>query len=371
MNARRLSTIIALGLFGALSQAQVPDLLNALDSGGRAMGAGGSLYGTTSDTLSSAFNPAGTAFVDTPAVGVALRNLPRSNTTISGNTLNPDFNVSGKRGNLSPTHLGYVKPLGKRGVLSLTLTTEGYLNDVLNGSTSNGAVTITRNLRREVRTDFLTLSLARTREDQLFSWGFGLQVAQTGLRYNLNQVDNLGGSIVRNENSTSYGVGAIIGAQFTPKGNQNVSFGLSYRTEINLVNNSRTSDLLDRIPARLLGSMAYRIDGFRGGKDFLIVGTQIQTFFNAKNGPDFNRKTQVVGGLGLEYNLVRDTMRIPVRLGYNIIPSGGNGFGPRNAFTFGIGYRPNNAKYTIDLNFAYPETGGPDFGLFFNYRFGK
>lgn len=374
MNARRLTTL-ALGLGGMATTAfaQVPDLVNALDAGGRSMGAGGAFNGTTADVLSAYHNPAGLAFVDRPSVGFGLRNLPKSVTTISGDTNDPFYNTSGKRGNQTIGHAGYIMPLGngKRGVLGFTYNIGGYLDDQLSGQTSAGSVTTNKSLNRKLRTDYFTIAFAKAKADQSFSWGIGLQVASDSLSYKLQQNDSLGGSITRDDSETGIGVGGIIGFQFTPKSNPNVSIGASYRSEIDLNSNPKTKDLYDKIPARLLAAIAYRRDGIRGGKDFIVFGGDVTHFFNARAGIDFQRKNQTTAGVGFEYNYGLSGARIPVRVGYNIVPGGGTGFGSRNAFTFGLGYRPSNNRFAIDLNFASPENGGYDMSLSLNYRFGK
>ena len=132
-----------------------------------------------------------------------------------------------------------------------------------------------------------------------------------------------------------------------------------------------TQSLYDKIPARLLAGVAYRQDGLRGGRDFIVYGFQLQHFFSGKNSQVFDREDQTTVGFGLEYSYQTQGFRIPIRLGYNIVPSGGNDFGSRNSFTFGLGYRPNDGRYGVDFNFASPEKGGYDLGISLNYRFGK
>ncbi len=51
------------------------------------------------------------------------------------------------------------------------------------------------------------------------------------------------------------------------------------------------------------------------------------------------------------------------------IPAGGDGYGSRNAYTYGIGFRPTAGNYSLDLNFATPEGGGSDVALWVSYRF--
>jgi len=150
-----------------------------------------------------------------------------------------------------------------------------------------------------------------------------------------------------------------------------VSFGLSYRSEVNLSNNSDTQGLYDKIPARLLAGVAFRQDGMRGGRDFIVYGAQIQHFFSGGSSQVFDRNPQTTLGLGLEYNFQTTGFRIPLRLGYNIVPSGGDDYGSRNGFGFGFGYRPLDNRYSLDFNFVAPEKGGYDMGISLNYRFGN
>jgi hypothetical protein len=102
-----------------------------------------------------------------------------------------------------------------------------------------------------------------------------------------------------------------------------------------------------------------------------VYGLQLQHFFAGESSQVFDRENQATMGFGLEYNYQTQGFRIPVRLGYQLVPGGGEDFGPRNSFTFGFGYRPNNNRYGIDLNFAAPEKGGYDIGISLNYRLGK
>lgn len=338
------------------------------------MGTGGAMYATGSDTNSAFYNPAGLAFMTLPQIGLVYRNLPTSRTSISGDTNDPVYNSLGSKGSSQITHFGYAMPLreGKNGVIGFAYNIGGFLDDKMQGSTTSGSITTNKQLSRMAKADVYSLAFAKAKSDQSFSWGLGVQVVQQHLDYSLNQNDSGGGSITRSDSSTGTGVGVIAGIQYTPKSNPNVSVGASYRSEINLTGNSTTSDLYDKIPARFIGGIAFRQDGFRGGKDFVVYGAQIQHFFSASEGVDFSRKNQTTAGFGLEYNYAfGGSGRIPLRVGYNVVPSGGDSFGSRNAFTFGIGYRPNDAKYTFDLNFANPQHGGYDVSLALNYRFGK
>jgi len=372
--ARRLIglPLAAVGLTCA-GYAQVPDLLNALDAGGRAMGAGGSFYVTGADTLSTFYNPAGIGFLNTPQFGAAYRNLPQSQTRISGNTADPVYDSIGRRGSSQVSHLGYTMPLrgGRNGVLGFSYTIGGYLNDSLSGSTTSGSITTNRTLSREAKAEYYTLAFGKAKSDSSFSFGFGLQFIQQHISYNLNQNDSNGGTDIRNDESTGTGVALIVGLQSTPKGHPNTSFGISYRSEANLSGNSRTANLYDKVPARLMAGLAFRQDGLRGGRDFLVYGLQLQHFFSANEGSDFDRGNQTVANLGVEYNFSYGSGRVPLRLGYAVVPAGGNGFGSRNTFTFGLGYRPGDSRYAFDLNFAQPQHGGYDVAIGLNYKFSK
>src|SRR5690348_16132762 len=129
MSARRLPfVILGAATMATPTLAQVPDLLNALDSGGRAMGMGGALYPTSSDTLSSYYNPAGLGYVAQTTVGIAARNLPQSHTTVSGDFNNPNLSSKGVIGNKEITHFGVILPFAKGG-LGLSYTVGGYIDD--------------------------------------------------------------------------------------------------------------------------------------------------------------------------------------------------------------------------------------------------
>lgn len=352
--------------------AQVPDLLNALDAGGRAMGSGGSFGVTAADTLSGYYNPAGLGYVDKATLGITTRNLPRSRTRVGGDIANLRRDSDGTRGESRLSHVGIALPV-KGGTFGLNYTIGGFVSDRINArnlrSGSNPVPTYSESKR--LQTNFFTLAFARANRDQTASFGIGLTVAQADLDYRRQFTINPSGGEDTRLSSSGTGLGVILGAQFVPRGNPNLSYGLSYRSEIDLQGNSETRALYDKIPARLIGGMAYRQDGVRGGRDFLIYGVQVAHYFRTSNGPQFNRKAQTTLGAGIEYNLDRGNARIPIRLGFNAIPGGGDGFGSRNAITYGIGYRPTNGNFGLDLNFAQPESGGYDISFGLTYRFGK
>ena len=80
---------LTLTVLGAVAMttchAQIPDLMTALDAGGRAMGLGGGTYGTDATTWSINANPAALGFIRNPMFGASFRNMPESRTSASGN----------------------------------------------------------------------------------------------------------------------------------------------------------------------------------------------------------------------------------------------------------------------------------------------
>ncbi len=371
MSARKLSYVV-LGVASIVTPvlAQVPDLMNSLDAGGRAMGMGGSLYSSGSDTLSSYYNPAGLGYVRETTVGAVYRNLPKSTTTASGQLNDPVLSTTSQSGGREITHFGAIFPMAGGG-LGLSYTVGGFIDDFRSGNVSIGGDPVDNYAERiRLKQDFFSLAYGHSSSDATFSYGFGLMYAQQSLRDQRAGSVN-GGSLAADVSGTTGGLGGIIGVQFNPRGT-NMSYGLSYRSEINLSNNEGTSLLADKIPARLKGGLAMRQDGIRGGKDFVLYGFDVTHFFKVNNGSDlFNRKDQTTFGLGAEYNYSLGTSRVPIRLGYEFIPAGGIGFGDRNNLTFGIGYRPQGNDFTLDLNFGKPQHGGFDLGLSLTYKLGS
>lgn len=370
MSARKLPFVI-LGVATVTTSAfaQVPDLLNALDAGGRAMGVGGSLYPTGSDTLSSYYNPAGLGYVTQSTIGAVMRNLPQSNTVASGDFNAPNLSSTGASGSREITHFGLNLPFA-RGGLGLSYTVGGFVDDTRSGNVTIGGSPVSgysEHIRS--KTEFFTVAYGTSAKDQTFSWGLGAVFVQESLEDQLAGTVN-GSPLSGTPSATNSGFGGIVGFQFNPKGSD-MSWGVSYRSEVKLSDNGSTSLLMDRIPARLMGGVALRQDGVRHGKDFVLFGIEVAHFFSANNGgQNFQRDAQTTAGAGFEYNYEMGGARIPIRAGYNFISGGGDGFGQRNALTFGLGYRPKNNDYTIDLNFASPQHGGFDLGLGLTYRLG-
>jgi hypothetical protein len=376
MNPRKLTFVIGGLAVSAASFAQVPDLLNALDAGGRAMGTGGALYSTGADTLSTYYNPAGLGYINQGQIGLTYRNLPESRSLASDEFGNLDFDTEGRRGDNAISHVGLAFPLneGRRGTLGVSYTIGGYIDDTrVNSNVLVGGNPV--NFYSETvqaKSDYFTVSYGKANASQNFSWGVGLQYVRQKIANDVLLVDGSNNVLIdANLDETGSGIGVVAGVQYIPRNNPNMSLGLSYRSEINLSGNEDTADLYDRIPARLLAGVAFRQDGLRGGRDFIVYGLQLQHFFAGESSQVFDREAQSTLGLGLEYNYQTSGFRIPIRLGYNVVPGGGEDFGSRNGFAFGLGYRPNDNRFGIDFNFVSPEKGGYDMGISLNYRFGK
>jgi hypothetical protein len=350
--------------------AQVPDLLNALDAGGRAMGTGGALNPTSSDTLSTYYNPAGLGYLTNRTVGLSFRNMPKSTTTANGDFNDPILSSSGGSGNKEISHFGFVMPFAKGG-LGIAYTVGGFIDDFRTGNVTIGGDPVSNYAERvRSKTEFFSVGYGTSSRDQTFSWGLAFNFVQQTTADELTGTVN-GTPLSGTSSATTSGIAGTLGVQFNPRGS-NLSWGLSYRTEVNLNDNSSTTFLMDKIPARLMGGVAMRQDGVRNGRDFIIYGLDIAHFFSANNaGQNFQRKAQTTGGFGVEYNYEMGGARIPLRLGYNFIPAGGVGFGDRGALTFGFGYRPNNGDYTVDLNLASAQHGGFDLGVALSYKFGN
>lgn len=381
--ARKLAISAGMAVLSTAAMAQIPDLINALDAGGRAMGMGGGTYTAGSDTLSSYNNPAGLGFLTQPQFSIVFRNLPDSDTTVSGDFNNPQLSTTATAGSRAVTHVGLVFPVGAHdgktsGTVGLAFTTGGYIRDFRTGQNLQyGDLTVSQYAEiLKVKNDFLTLSYGSASQAG-FNFGFGLVIAMSSIvnRQDYLLVDssnNSQGSVHVDNDDSAHGVGGIVGFTFVPKENANISFGMSYRTPINLSGNDSVKAYYSKVPARLSAGLAGRSDRARGGKDFILYGLQADAYFRDQTNSIVSQKQQIVIGGGLEYNYQIGGSRIPIRFGYSAVPAGGDGFAQRNTFTFGIGYYPNNSGLGLDLNFGSPGGGGGmDLAFGMTYKFGK
>lgn len=380
MDAKKLG-LAALGVAaGAWAPAQVPDLVSALDAGGRAMGMGGGIYTAGADTFSSYNNPAGLGYISDVTLGVSLRNLPEADSELTRDFRRPQVETTARSGSRAITHAGIAYPFKNRsgrttGTLGIAYTTGGFIRDLRFGTNLQDGDLQVRDYAElnKLKTDFFTVSYGTAGSD--FSWGLGFVFATANVEnrqvYSIFDADNQNrGNVNVDNRDTATGIGGIVGFQFVPRGS-NVSVGLSYRSPIELQSNESTSGYFDRIPGRVSGGLAVRSGGLRGGNDFVIFGVQADGYIGGQSDAILSRKDQWVFGGGMEYNLNFANALIPFRIGFNAVGKGGDQwFTERNTFTFGVGYRPYGATVGFDLNFAVSgEGGGTDMGLNLTYRF--
>lgn len=376
----RLALVLAgTALIAAPAAAQVPDLLNALDAGGRAMATGGANAATNVDTYSTYYNPAALAYLDTRAVGLTYRNLPESRTFLSGDRSDPNGRTDGRGGSQSVTHLGFATPISQlfgrgSGTLGISYTVGGYIDDTATAtSLDDDPLSLTNyTLRRKAKASFYNVSYGKAVNSSL-SYGVGLVFAQQKIEFSEQAIANDGTNpafaIDNNGSSTGTGVGVLVGALYTPPSKPDWTLGLSFRSPIDLSGNGETEREYDTIPGRLIAGATWRKEGYRGGKDYLLIGGQVQSFFGGDSSQYFDRGTQTLFGAGIEYSVGIEQGRVPLRVGFTTVPSGGDGFTSRNAFTFGFGLRPNRYPVGLDVSYAVPEGGGYDFSVGLSYRF--
>ncbi|MBI1334372.1 MAG: hypothetical protein JST12_01790 [Armatimonadetes bacterium] len=368
----------ALGTLGlsAAGFAQIPDLLNTIDAGSRSMGAGSAFGVTSADTQSILNNPAGIGFLSSKTFGIAYRNMPKSTTQIFGDIANPTYSSTGQSGKTQLAHFGYAFPLKKGGTFGFSYQVTGYLDDFRSGTnvTIGGFSGATYDEAVKAKTAMYTLAIGRTNGAGDKSFGWGLTIANLDLRD--RQLGFVPGNpqtvLIDADNSAStWGVGLVAGFQSIPANRPNTTIGGSIRTPIKMSSNTFANGVYDVLPGQASFGMATRKDRLRGKDDYLILGGQASYYFGGSGTGLFDRNNQFVFGLGAEYNIVRDSATIPIRVGLSSIASGGSQFGDRNAFTFGFGYRPKAQPWSVDLNYGKPNGGGSDFAFAFNYRVEK
>lgn len=369
MSSQRKAFVVTLAvLAGGAAYAQVPDVLNALDSGGRAMGVGGGLYGTGADTHSVLGNPAGLAFMDGAQVEITLRNLPRSVTFARTNFRNPDLNTTGKAGHMTVGHLAYVQRIGpSKATFGMSYNVAGYVSDERYGlgDLAIDAGSAARNYaeKTKAKIDLYTVSIGKPLNSTT-TIGAGIVFANSFVRnrqsYTLfsNGVETP--TTPSDLSGTGSGLGAVLGVQHIPASNKNMVVGLSVRTPIRLKNDNGTGAILDRIPGVIDASMAVRRTGMGGGNDYAVISGHVNRSFRGGGAGLLARKGTFGGGFGLEYNKDMGDFRLPIRIGYEMNPSGGSYWRDRNLLTFGVGYRPLSSDTWFDLAFGYASSGGVD-----------
>lgn len=360
----------ALAAVGA--HAQVPDLLNALDSGGRAMGIGGASRVTDANTYSALDNPAGLAYVRGLSYETSLRNLPESGVVATGNFADRTTTTSGQVGKIGLTHVGATFPV-KGGTFGFSYTLGGYINNRTTGNNLTSNTLTVRNLTEETRaqTDYFAFSFGKSYRNM--NVGYGLVVANQyskfAQHYDLFNGNTNVGTTDSDVSGNGIGVGLLFGLQGTANSETPMMWGASIRTPIDLTGNGDSSAAFDRVPGKLSGGLAGRVDSVGSDQEFLTWAFQGDYYFGGQSDKLIPRDDVFAFGAGLEYNFNRYNARIPLRFGYQFIPAGGNGFSDRNALTFGLGYRPHNADFSVDLNFAKSNaTSKFDIGLGITYK---
>jgi hypothetical protein len=360
-----------------ISSAQVPDLLNAFDAGGRSMGMAGALNGTEPSTLSTYYNPASLAFIRSCETSVTFRNLPGSNTSVSGSNTSPIYSTRETTGAFGLTHIGFAVPTSDfikhgQGTFGISYTVGGYIDDLMSGPTAgfsyNGLNIQNYQLQREARADYISLGYGVANKSQTASLGLGVTYVDQQIQYNETGTDSTGTFTPTSIDYTGHGVGFLVGGQVIPAKMPNVSIGTSLRSPISM-SSSGYGDVYDRVPARYLLAASYRKDNFAGGEDFLLLGAQFQYFFDGQESLAFDRNDQTDVGFGAEYDHTFSSIRIPIRVGYDAVSAGGIGFENANAVTYGFGIHPVDNRFSIDFNWASPEHGGMDFGVNATYHF--
>lgn len=373
MKKHALTTLGFLSM-AMVGNAQIPDLLNALDAGSRSLGAGGAFNVTGADTLSILNNPAGLGYISTKSYGLAYRTLPKTATSLSGSIATPNQATNDVRGSNQLSHLGYVTPLKNGQTFGISYQIGGFISDERTGTgmTSGALTNISYAENIESRTDFYTLSLGKANESGTSSIGYGLVLANTSFSdrqfaFQPGQTPTV--ILDSNINSSGTGVGLVVGRQWSSANNPNTSYGASLRTPIKL--NGSITDSYSTIPGQFSIGFATRKDNFQGEGNTLVFGAQGSYFFGGSADTVLNRTNQTVLGFGAEWNRNSGDYDLPIRIGYATVGAGGDGFARRNVFTYGIGYHPKTQPWAVDLNYALPSVGGRDFALLISYRFDR
>jgi hypothetical protein len=356
---------------GASACAQVPDLLSSFDAGGRAFGSGGAFYVTASETLSATNNPAGLGFVNERVAGLAARSFPKSITTVTGPLNNLRLDSTETNGDVRLSHIGFAKPIsGGKGAIGIAWTTGGWMNDDRVGQNLPGGIATYLDAVR-IRTDFLNISWGKANTDQTMSFGIGLVVGVNSVfnRQLITFTDPQADPISARSDKQSYGLGAQVGVMMIPKNRPNLTFGASIRTPIEMVSSDEALSLYDKIPGRIAAGLALRQEGYRGGRDYVIYGAEVEHFFSSSSNDRITRDDHTGGHVGFEYNYVKESFSIPIRFGFSANPGGGDGFDSRTSLNYGIGYRPVGKNWSIDIAFGNSSGGAKDTAISFSYKF--
>lgn len=369
-HARMRGALAVAAAFGPLAAfAQAPEILSALDAGSRALGMGGSTGATDVTPHAALSNPAGLGYITAPTVSLSVRSLPSSESTLSGSLANPSYNTERRYGRVAFSHLGYATPLG-RGTFGVSYSIGGYqLEDAAAGvlTLPNGQRAGNYRGFTKAQTDLFTLAYGQANDKS--SFGFGVVVANQHLNdretYGVFTGNNQTGAVNRQALGTAQGIGLIAGWQAAA--GDNGMIGASIRTPISLKGDDEVTNLYGKIPGK--ASLGYAGKRLIRAQDYLTYALQLDYHFGGEKSGKFAREDKLGYGLGLEYNFITGGARFPLRLGWQRLEALGMGFSNREGFSYGLGWRPENGRFGLDLNFFKDNSGGPaDAALGITYR---
>lgn len=372
-HARMRGALAVAAAFGPLTAfAQAPEILSALDAGTRALGMGGATGATDVTPHAALSNPAGLGYITEPTLSVSIRSLPSSESRLSGDLADPSYSTERRYGRVAFSHLGYATPLGK-GTFGLSYSVGGYqLEDSSAGvlNLSNGQRAVGYRGFTKAQTDLFTLAYGQATDRS--SFGFGFVVANQHLNnreeYGVFTGNNQTGAVSRQALGTAQGIGLIAGWQAAA--GENGMIGASVRTPISLKGDDEVTDLYGRIPGR--ASLGYAGKRLIRSEDYLTYALQLDYHFGGEKSGKFAREDKIGYGLGVEYSFITGGSRFPVRLGWQRLEALGMGFSNREGFSYGLGWRPENGRFGLDLNFFKDNSGGPaDAALGITYRISK
>lgn len=373
----RCVTLAVVLSWATASFAQIPDMLNAFDAGGRSLGLGGGLGATGTGSGSIGSNPAAIAYGTEPELTVNFRNLSESKSTMTGSFTAPDITGKGTSGNRSLTHLGYSRPLGHGASLGFAYDVGGFIKDFRTGTNlSNGSTTVVNYQELlQAKTNLFTIAYGKSNPDATSAWGLGLIIAMNNIRnfqsYSIQVGSDPPTPVTPLDNQgDTFGVGVSIGYQNSPAGS-NTMFGASLRSPITMTGTSEVDGYYSRIPGRASIGIVHRMDNPRRMDDYMLLALNADYYFGGKSSDVFSRTSQFVGGGGVEYHLRQRNAYIPLRVGFRAVGRGGNGFSSFSGLSFGLGYSPDNGNYGFDLDFNTNSIGGSDMSVGLSYRIRK
>jgi hypothetical protein len=358
---RKLLVLCFISCYSSI-YAQIPDLVSTFEMGGKAIGMGGGIYSNLGDPTSSYWNPAGLSSIQTPVFQMDFRNRPLTESTFEGSLENFESSGQVNFGHQAVGFIGVAFPFGSQGTVALSYALGGYAREKGFGTqmTSSSFPGIELDVTTDFKhaSEFFTLAYSKRMSDTM-SVGIGL----IGARENISDF-----RIIETTESkellesggftdSGFGFGGIVGIIFTPPQNPNVSFGASFRSEISLNNLNEGALYIKKIPARVQGGLAYRVDGFRGGQDYLVGGVDVMYILPANKGLELENKGQFSAGLGVEYNWNQSFGIVPFRIGFRTVNRATNSefgnrtdaFRARQSFSLGVGIRPKTGDYSADL----------------------